>query len=200
MATIVVPFRGTDPKRRLDPLDARVRALLAAAMLADVVDAARARRAGARRRSEPPPLPAGCTRRPRSEARPGRCRPCRAGRSPSSAALPAPFLIVNADLPCVTARDLLALAGAVPEHGLALAAAADGTTNALALSDERAVRAGLRARAAPSGSRSSPSRARSTRRTCSDDVDTLADLARVASRVGEHTRRVLPLLHLGAAA
>ena len=44
-----------------------------------------------------------------------------------------PFLVVNADLPCVTARDLLALAGAVPDDGLALAPAADGTTNALAL-------------------------------------------------------------------
>ena len=44
-----------------------------------------------------------------------------------------PFLVVNADLPCVTARDLLALAGAVPDDGLALAPAVDGTTNALGL-------------------------------------------------------------------
>src|SRR5690242_2798466 len=45
----------------------------------------------------------------------------------------APFLVVNADLPCVTPRDLLTLAGAVPEHGLVVAPAADGTTNALAV-------------------------------------------------------------------
>ena len=53
-----------------------------------------------------------------------------------SAGSPAPYLVVNADLPCVTARDLLALAGAIPENGLALAPAADGTTNALGLADE----------------------------------------------------------------
>jgi 2-phospho-L-lactate guanylyltransferase (CobY/MobA/RfbA family) len=46
----------------------------------------------------------------------------------------APYLVVNADLPCVTARDLLALAAVVPDDGLALAPATDGTTNALALS------------------------------------------------------------------
>ena len=47
-----------------------------------------------------------------------------------------PYLVVNADLPCATPRDLLALAGAVPDGGLALAVAADGTTNALAFTDE----------------------------------------------------------------
>ena len=49
---------------------------------------------------------------------------------------PAPYLVVNADLPCATARDLLALAGAIPEDGLALVPAADGTTNALGFADE----------------------------------------------------------------
>ena len=41
MATVVVPFRGSDPKRRLDPVSEPGRALLAEAMLADVLDAAR---------------------------------------------------------------------------------------------------------------------------------------------------------------
>jgi 2-phospho-L-lactate/phosphoenolpyruvate guanylyltransferase len=44
-----------------------------------------------------------------------------------------PVLVVNADLPEVRARDLLALLGAMPEDGLAIAPASDGTTNALAL-------------------------------------------------------------------
>jgi 2-phospho-L-lactate guanylyltransferase len=44
-----------------------------------------------------------------------------------------PVVVVNADLPAVQARDLLALLGAMPEHGIAIAPAADGTTNALAL-------------------------------------------------------------------
>lgn len=44
-----------------------------------------------------------------------------------------PVLVVNSDLPAVTARDLLSLLGAMPPQGMALVAAADGTTNALAL-------------------------------------------------------------------
>lgn len=44
-----------------------------------------------------------------------------------------PALVVNADLPVVRARDLLALLGAMPADGIAIAPAADGTTNALAL-------------------------------------------------------------------
>ena len=43
------------------------------------------------------------------------------------------MLVVNADLPCAKARDLLTLLGALPEGGIALVEAADGTTNALAL-------------------------------------------------------------------
>jgi 2-phospho-L-lactate guanylyltransferase len=44
-------------------------------------------------------------------------------------------LVVNADLPSLAADDLLALEAAIPEPGIAIAAAADGTTNALGLSD-----------------------------------------------------------------
>ena len=45
-----------------------------------------------------------------------------------------PVLVVNADLPAAEPRDLLALLGAMPPDGMAIAAAEDGTTNALALS------------------------------------------------------------------
>jgi 2-phospho-L-lactate guanylyltransferase len=48
---------------------------------------------------------------------------------------PGPVLVVNSDLPGVTAEDLLELADAIPEHGIAVAPARDGTTNALGLSD-----------------------------------------------------------------
>jgi 2-phospho-L-lactate guanylyltransferase len=44
-----------------------------------------------------------------------------------------PVVVVNADLPEAQARDLLALLGAMPEDGIAIAPASDGTTNALAL-------------------------------------------------------------------
>lgn len=46
-----------------------------------------------------------------------------------------PVLVVNADLPSLTVDDLLALEAATPQPGIAIAAAADGTTNALGLSD-----------------------------------------------------------------
>ena len=45
----------------------------------------------------------------------------------------APILVVNADLPYAQPRDLLTLLGAAPLGGMALVAARDGTTNALAL-------------------------------------------------------------------
>jgi 2-phospho-L-lactate guanylyltransferase (CobY/MobA/RfbA family) len=116
-----------------------------------------------------------------------------------AAALPAPFVVVNADVPCATTRDLLALAGAVPEHGLALVAAADGTTNALALYDEVLFEplygpgsADRFAALAPSTRLDAPN--------LMDDVDTPGDLARLEGRVGEHTRRVLATLHLESAA
>jgi len=47
---------------------------------------------------------------------------------------PGPVLIVNSDLPSVTADDLRALHDAIPERGIAIAPARDGTTNALGLS------------------------------------------------------------------
>jgi 2-phospho-L-lactate guanylyltransferase (CobY/MobA/RfbA family) len=110
-----------------------------------------------------------------------------------------PYLVVNADLACVTARDLFTLAGAVPDGGLALAPAADGTTNALALASpelfEPVYGPGSAARfAALAESRpvDAPNLV--------DDVDTLADLERVADRVGPRTRAVLAKVRVGAAA
>ena len=47
---------------------------------------------------------------------------------------PGPVLVVNSDLPSVTADDLRALYEAIPERGIAIAPARDGTTNALGLS------------------------------------------------------------------
>jgi 2-phospho-L-lactate guanylyltransferase len=95
-----------------------------------------------------------------------------------------PVLVVNADLPEAQPRDLLALLGAMPEDGIAIAPAPDGTTNALALS-----RAGLFAPLYGEGSAARflayaeelgleameleiPGLAR--------DVDTVAELARIA--------------------
>ena len=48
---------------------------------------------------------------------------------------PGPVLVVNSDLPSVTADDLRALHEAIPAGGIAIASAPDGTTNALGLAD-----------------------------------------------------------------
>src|SRR5215210_2843257 len=130
MPTLVVPFRGVTGKSRLGPLGDDARAELAYAMLADVVAAA----AGVGRTwvvaPEEVPPPAIHVADP---AR-GQGAAVRAGLDAAAAAgATGPILVVNADLPCVRPRDLLALAGAVPAGGVAVAAAADGTTNALAL-------------------------------------------------------------------
>ena len=174
MPTVVVPFRGENAKQRLAPLPEAARAALAEAMLADVVAAAESvgRTIVARENGQ-------------GEAVEATLRGVEAG----------PVLIVNADLPCARARDLLALLGAMPERGAAIVEAADGTTNALALaaptlfapvygpgSAER-----FRARAARLGaafvSADVPGLA--------DDVDTLADLERLEGRLGPHTAAAL---------
>ena len=198
MASVVIPFRGTDPKRRLDRLDPVTRSTLAAAMLADVLEAASAVGPVLVVAATAPPLPdeVGLVADPRR----GLGAAVRAGLDAATErSFQPPFLIVNADLPCATARDLLALAGAVPEAGLALVAAADGTTNALGLADERLFEPVYGPGSAARFARLAESRQLDTP-NLRDDVDTLADLARVARRVGEHTRRVLPALRLGAAA
>jgi 2-phospho-L-lactate guanylyltransferase (CobY/MobA/RfbA family) len=110
-----------------------------------------------------------------------------------------PVLVVNADLPCVTPRDLLALSAAVPPGGIAVAPATDGTTNALGLSS-----IGL---FAPLYGRGSASRFAALAPSCTvespnlvDDVDTVADLERLEPRLGPRTRRALASLTAGATA
>jgi 2-phospho-L-lactate/phosphoenolpyruvate guanylyltransferase len=90
---------------------------------------------------------------------------------------PGPVLVVNSDLPSVTADDLRALHDAIPQRGIALAPARDGTTNALGLSDTTLF--------APLYGPGSAARFRAhaehavdvVRPGLRDDVDTLADLA-----------------------
>jgi 2-phospho-L-lactate guanylyltransferase len=197
MATIVVPFRGSDPKQRL-AVDDPARRALAEAMLADVVAAASAVGDVVVVGPAGTSVPANVMRI--ADPRRGQGAAVAAGLAAATAAgLPAPYLVVNADLPCAGPRDLLALAGAVSGDGLALVAAADGTTNALAFADasrfEPLYGPGSAERFAalgPSTVLDAPN--------LSDDVDTLDDLTRVQGRLGEHTRRVLAVLDLQSAA
>lgn len=135
MASVVVPFRAASAKRRLEPLDEEARGQLAHRMLGSVIETAIA--------VGPTILvteaDADCARALAAEHGvevvddPGR------GQGAAVAAalevVPEwPVLVVNADLPEARPRDLLALLGAMPEDGIAIAPAPDGTTNALALS------------------------------------------------------------------
>ena len=163
MATYVVPYREGGKTRLGDPH-------LADAMMFDVVDACKAtgtddvlvvREAG--------------------------------GQGPAVAAaltgLHGPVTIVNADLPCATAEELVALTVAAP----ALVAAADGTTNAVAVRDctEFVPLYGP-------GSAERYERALGARLLeldgLANDVDTWDDLERVRDLVGAHTRCYLGAL------
>jgi 2-phospho-L-lactate guanylyltransferase len=198
MPSLVVPFRGAKGKSRLGLLPRETRAALASAMLDDVVAACLA--VGPTFVVGPADtVVAGVTLVPDPGG--GQGAAVRAGLK--AAALAAggvgPFLVVNADLPCVTARDLLALAGAVPDDGLALAPAADGTTNALAFAS-----ALLYAPVFGPGSAARFAALASSRLVNApnlmDDVDTVADLERLSGRLGPRTRTVFTSLRSEAAA
>ena len=198
MATVVVPFRSADPKRRLAAVREADRVRLAQAMLADVLAAAAPLGEVLVVSHEAPPAATGVRHVP--DPHHGQGAAVRAALDAAVAwGLPTPYLVVNADLPCATARDLLALAGAAPEGGLAYVPAADGTTNALALSDAQLFEplygpgsAERFAALAPSTALDAPN--------LIDDVDTPDDLARLGDRLGAHTRRVLAALRLETAA
>jgi 2-phospho-L-lactate guanylyltransferase len=174
--TIVVPYRG-DAKRRLP---AAIRAAAALAMLGDVVAAA---------------LEVGHVRvvtddagvvPPGAEHVPDPGGGLGAAVAAGLAGVHDHALVLNADLPCATPEAIERLAAA----GLALVAAADGTTNALSL-PEPSVFAALygpgsaaRFRAhAPFASPSIPELAA--------DVDTDEDLQHPAQRLGPRTRALL---------
>jgi 2-phospho-L-lactate guanylyltransferase len=134
VASVVVPFRAASAKRRLEPLDGDSRTDLAHVMLADVLAAATAvgptilvtEREAERARALAESRGVGVVDDPGG----GQGAAVEAGLD---AVTEWPVLVVNADLPEVQPRDLLALLGAMPEDGIALAPAPDGTTNALAL-------------------------------------------------------------------
>lgn len=102
-----------------------------------------------------------------------------------------PVLVVNADLPCVTADDLEALAEAIPDRGLALVEAHDGTTNALGLSSP-AVFAPVYGPGSADRFRGLGAASVSVRLpNLVDDVDTPADLERLFARCGLRTQSCL---------
>jgi 2-phospho-L-lactate/phosphoenolpyruvate guanylyltransferase len=177
--TIVVPHRG-DAKRRLPP---GLRAGAAVAMLGDVVEACVAVGRTIVVTDDPAVVPVGAE----AVLDPG------GGLGAAVASGLAHvgdghILVVNADLPCATPASLRRLAAA----GLALVAARDGTTNALSLPHADAFAPlygpGSAARFlahAPFAVVDVPELV--------DDVDTEAELERLAARAGPRTRTLLAL-------
>ncbi len=212
MPTIVVPFSGPGGKQRLAPLAGDDRAAVATAMLGDVLAACaevgRVRVvAPEEAHADVAEAAAGIPREsaPELVADPGHGQG-QAVEAALAGVLEGPVLIVNADLPCATARDLYALLGALPEHGVALAEARDGTTNAIALASSSLFQplygpgSAARFRSLADDDRD-PEGGPVPIPNLVDDVDTVEDLRRLGSRLGPRTRAVLARLgRHGAAA
>ena len=197
MPTLVVPFRGAAGKSRLRRLPQAVRAAVAMAMLEDVVAACLA--TGATFVVSP-------ERRSIAEAvfvdDPGNGQGAAVALGLDAAVAAggtAPFLVVNADVACVTARDLFTLAGAVPDDGIAYVAARDGTTNALALADASLFVPVYGPGSAERFAALAASRALDLE-NLRDDVDTVDDLEQLHRRLGPRTRRALERARLKALA
>ena len=173
MPTIVIPFRAEGAKQRLPE---ELRAELARAMLADVVAAAG--EVG------------------RTLVADGKGQGA-AAEAALSDVREMPVLVVNADLPAVTPRDLLSLLGSIPPDGIAVAAAADGTTNALGLAARGLFEPLYGPASAERFLTLGPSRLVEIP-NLAEDVDTLADLERLEPRLGPRTLAALESLRSAA--
>jgi 2-phospho-L-lactate guanylyltransferase (CobY/MobA/RfbA family) len=171
--TIVIPFRRQEAKQRLPE---NLRADLSRAMLADVVAAADevGRVVVAKGRGQGASVEAAL-----AEVR------------------ELPVLVVNADLPAATPRDLLALLGSIPPDGIAVVAAGDGTTNALGLAAPGLFQSLYGPGSAERYLALAPSRLAEIP-NLADDVDTLEDLERIKARIGPKTRGALENLRYAA--
>ena len=203
MATILVPFKGAEGKRRLAPATPEARVALGLAMLADVLAAAVAvapttvvtnDEAAWRVAAELEVDVLGGVPRgqgPAVEAALHRLEPV------------GTVLVVNADLPCVQPDDLRALLDAVPPGGIALAPAADGTTNALALAAPHLFAplygSGSAERFLARAERLEVPAVAAAIPNLADDVDTIGDLEGLEDRLGPRTAAALDALRTGLA-
>jgi 2-phospho-L-lactate guanylyltransferase (CobY/MobA/RfbA family) len=181
MPTVVVPFRGETAKQRLAPAPEEVRARLAQAMFEDV-------RAAAEAVGDVVVADEAGGQGPAVEAA---LRHLEKG----------PVLVVNADLPCARPRDLLTLLGALPEGGLALVPAPDGTTTALALAAPHLFAPlygpGSADRFLARAERLEVPASLAAIPNLSEDVDTLEDLERLEAGLGPRTAAALDALRAG---
>jgi 2-phospho-L-lactate guanylyltransferase len=174
--TIVVPYRG-DAKKRLPP---DIRAAVAVAMLGDVVAAALEVGPVVVVTDDVTVVPPGAE----ALADPG--GGLGAAVAAALAGVDGHALVVNADLPTATPDAIRRLAAA----GLALVEAEDGTTNALSL-PEPAVFAPLYGPGSAARFRAHAPFATVEIPELAADVDTQADLERLAPSAGHRTRALV---------
>ena len=180
MTTVVIPFAGEEGKTRLNS-SRDVRRALAQAMFRDVLAACM--EVGEVRVVTPDAELLGLPG-VQVVADPGGGQ----GAAVAAAldAVSGSIAVVNADLPCVVPPDLLQLVEAAP----ALVAARDGTTNALSLQSAEDF-ALLYGPGSAARFVAHAAAARLSLPNLADDVDTMADLARLEVRAGRHTRACL---------
>lgn len=188
MTTVVVPFAGSEGKTRLE-LAQHLRNRLSLAMLADVLAAASAVGPIVLVTSDENGAAVSQAWQAEVVEDPGEGQGAAVAAALTSVS--GRVLVVNGDLPCVVPDDLRALEAAIPDRGLALVEALDGTTNALGLSSPDIFQ--------PLYGRDSARRFRAldvetvsvTVSNLAEDVDLMADLERLELRCGRRTQSVL---------
>ena len=188
MTTVVVPFAGPDGKTRLDA-PRHTRRELSLAMLGDVVASAVA--VGRTLVVTPDEEGATLARDIGAEpvADPG------GGQGPAVqaalAGVDGRVLVVNADLPCAVPADLRALDRAIPDGGVVLVEALDGTTNALGLASPGLFRPEYGPDSASRFLALDVETVSVAVPNLAEDVDTMADLERLQARCGPRTKACL---------
>lgn len=199
MTAIVVPFRGADGKQRLAPAREEARVAVALAMLADVLAACSAVARTIVVTGDEAAREVAVELGVAVLDDPGGGQSGAVGHA--LATLPvAPSLVVNADLPCLVPDDVRALAAAIPEGGIALAPARDGTTNALGLAEPSLFRPVYGLGSAAWFRSLAPAAATVAIPNLVDDVDTLDDLRRLEGRLGPRTQMAVAMAGLVATA
>jgi 2-phospho-L-lactate/phosphoenolpyruvate guanylyltransferase len=193
MATVVIPFAGSEGKTRLHE-SRRVRRALGQAMFCDVLAASISVGRTLVVTPDGDAASAAVDAGAETVADPGGGQ----GKAVEAAVAglgPGGILVVNADVPCVVPHDLRSLLAATPAGSLALVEALDGTTNALSLPAPEAF--------APLYGAGSADRFREYAASLgleavsvalpnlADDVDTMEDLTRLQLRAGPRTQACL---------